>query len=198
MSLSNAVVDGTLAQSVEGYELGTWISGLRQVGEAPRSNTFVGPDLGNATGVETATGRISGGSSGSYAKPSSPTESAAEPGFARGRSLLPKSYRVAGLQQWTGVVVEASDAVFVTELTDRSSGETFMGEFDLDLLGSDKDIRVGDVVYVTARRVEDRGGPTRTTSIRRRRLGRWSEEDVRELNAAAEKELSSFMDLFED
>ncbi|KQO62704.1 hypothetical protein ASF23_06985 [Curtobacterium sp. Leaf261] len=76
---------------------------------------------------------------------------------------------------------------FVAELEDPSDNSTFMAEFERSQLGFDEDLTLGDVVYVTVRSVNSQFGPSKTTSIRMRRLGRWTQAELDSIQLAAHR-----------
>lgn len=97
--------------------------------------------------------------------------------------------RIAGLEKWEGHVTEVDDGVFSAELwpTDSAtSGPVVAADFSNDLIaeGDRGLLVVGAIFYCTVRTVLGPGGrPSRTSSIRMRRTGIWSEsalEDIRE------------------
>ncbi|WP_156364395.1 hypothetical protein [Curtobacterium sp. Leaf261] len=101
--------------------------------------------------------------------------------------FVPSSYRVDALKSWTGVVRELDREFFVAELEDPSDNSTFMAEFERSQLGFDEDLTLGDVVYVTVRSVNSQFGPSKTTSIRMRRLGRWTQAELDSIQLAAHR-----------
>lgn len=106
--------------------------------------------------------------------------------------------RVAGMESWTGYVTAVDDDLFSAELVPGQSGPRVVGDFPLELLGTDDALAVGDVVYVTVRTVLGPGGaPMRTQAIRRRRLGRWSQEEISSHAARAQALHESLGDLID-
>jgi ribosome maturation factor RimP len=96
---------------------------------------------------------------------------------------------INGLRKWEGRVVDVEREEFTVELGgDDGSGPLVLADFDRALLGESdsEDISVGDFVYLTLRMVKDRlGRPHPTTSIRRRRLGKWTIRDSEEVSRRA-------------
>jgi hypothetical protein len=93
-------------------------------------------------------------------------------------------YRVAGMRKWEGRIISVDGEFFTAELTPTTPGPTVNAEFELDLIGDEPDVGQGDVVYVTVRTVKGLSGlPVRTSAIRLRRLGKWSEDEVAELRS---------------
>lgn len=126
------------------------------------------------------------------------TQSRAQPS---GRRALPAAVRVSGLSTWTGRVVEVDEDLFTVELVpDRNTaGGAVLADFNRSLVVDESEpLEVGDVVYVTTRTVRaPHGGRSETSSIRLRRLGHWTSEDVERLSAKAESLASAFADLVE-
>jgi len=108
--------------------------------------------------------------------------------FAHGMNESP---RISGLETWSGRVVDVNSEFFSAELVPVASGPTVLADFERSLLPPSESMEKGDVVYVTSRTVLGRGGyPTRTSSVRLRRLGNWTEDEVRaQLERADSREL---------
>lgn len=95
------------------------------------------------------------------------------------RPFTPETIRVSGLESWTGRVLDLDEDLFTAELVPASGGPSVYADFDRAQLGPERDLSVGDVVYVTVRMVKGPGGyPNRTSAIRLRRLGNWTSEEV--------------------
>jgi hypothetical protein len=106
---------------------------------------------------------------------------------------FPQTYRVSGMQKWDGRIVEIEDGFFTAELSVNGTGPTVLADFDVSQLGPDADLVVGDVVYVTVRTVAGVSGyPSRTSAIRLRRLGNWTEEEIRQQADRASEKLHAF------
>lgn len=104
--------------------------------------------------------------------------------------------RITGMEKWDGRILEVDEEFFSAELTPFEGGEQVIADFPRDLLPDD-DINAGDVIYVTARTVAFRGGPSRTSSVRLRRLGTWTESEIAENSRLAkedEAELAKYFD----
>lgn len=86
--------------------------------------------------------------------------------------------RVTGMQKWEGRVIEVDDDYFSAELVPFADGPVMVADFARDRLDEEEELQPGDVVYVTARTVRGIGGVTHTSTIRLRRLGRWTEEEI--------------------
>jgi hypothetical protein len=100
-----------------------------------------------------------------------------------------------GLQKWEGRVLQVSDDVFTAELEPlQQSGPTIVAEFEIGLIDVDNEetLSPGDVFYLTVRTVWHRGFPTRTSALRLRRLGHWSEAELREVGSRAKRRLEAF------
>ncbi len=151
-------------------------------------------EQGRARRVLTTTGAQEQGRGlvGTTAQPANPLERprVAVPRLDGGRPVLP-SGRISGLQKWKGRVVHVGDDFFTAELLPFSGdGLPLWADFDRQLLGSDTDVSQGDVVYVTVRTVRNRiGYPSKTSSVRLRRLGKWSQEDVDRIRDVAQQHL---------
>ncbi len=93
---------------------------------------------------------------------------------------------ILGLEKWQARVVEVTDSVFTAEMEDEH-GPPLLVDFPLDLLGPDRALVPGDAVYVTVRTVRDRFDyPARTTAVRLRRLGNWSEQELDRIRSSAQ------------
>jgi hypothetical protein len=89
-------------------------------------------------------------------------------------------FDIEGMQKWDGRVVEVDieTGTFTARLSSPDS-TSLLADFESRLLGDDSPPVEGDVVYVTVRTIAGPNGyPTRTSGIRLRRLGNWSEDDV--------------------
>ena len=107
------------------------------------------------------------------------------------------SIRVAGMEKWEGRVLEVDDEYFTVELVPFGLGAEVVADFSTDLLSEDDEIQAGDVVYVTVRTVSGVGGPTRTSAVRLRRLGIWTEENVADRSKRAKKRLAELESSFD-
>ena len=95
------------------------------------------------------------------------------------RPVPPSGFRVSGLETWTGKVVEIEAGGFTAELQPSEQGPRVLADFDRELLSADDELTLGDVIYVTVRTVRGRGGyNNRTSSVRLRRLGNWTIEEI--------------------
>jgi hypothetical protein len=94
------------------------------------------------------------------------------------KPFAPGAYRVSGLDSWTGKITEIEGDVFTAELVPDRDGQTVLADFTRDQIGNEV-VEVGDIVYLTVRMVRGFSGYTnRTSSIRLRRLGAWTREEV--------------------
>lgn len=117
-----------------------------------------------------------------------------------GRSPQLPAFKVHGMQKWDGRVLDVDDGVFSAELTPHEpDGQPVAADFSLDLLLPETDVQPGDLIYVTARTVVDRPGfpPSRTVSVRLRRLGNWTVEDALDVRRRAEAASKRYDHLFE-
>lgn len=159
-------------------------------------------DIVNATRVGASSAANTGLEPRSMTKSSTPpdlsTQSRSHPGSLR---ALPTTFRVSDLSTWTGRVVEVDEDVFTAELTpdERTPGGTVLADFRRDLVVDENEpLQVGDVVYVTTRMVRaPHGGRSETSSVRLRRLGKWTADDVARLSTRASELASGLSDLFD-
>lgn len=117
------------------------------------------------------------------------------------RRSAPALYRVSGLSTWTGRVVDIDDDLFTAELVPDAStgGPVVLADFGVTSVGADADgLTVGDVVYVTSRTVRaPHGGRIETSSIRLRRLGKWTESEVADIQDRAVQLANELADLID-
>lgn len=110
------------------------------------------------------------------------------------------TFRIVGLRKWDGRVIEVDAPYFTAELvpTDGTS-PTVIAEFDLDQLSpSDAEqVAPGTLFYLTVRTVSDRGHRERTSSVRLRRLGKWTDQDTATVAAGVERLRNDLADLWE-
>lgn len=105
--------------------------------------------------------------------------------------------RVQGMRKWHGRVVDREDEFFTAELVPDHPGPTVLADFEVGQLG-EPDVSVGDVVYFTVRMVLSPSGyPTRTSAIRLRRLGLWTQEQVDRIQAEAAADFEDFSQFVE-
>lgn len=103
-------------------------------------------------------------------------------------TVEPPLDRVVGLQKWLARVVSVADDIVELELEADDQGPGLLADFPLELFGEDAPVP-GDVAYVTVRTVKGwRGQPSRTVSVRLRRLGLWTERDVANIASVAARE----------
>jgi hypothetical protein len=105
--------------------------------------------------------------------------------------------RITGMEKWEGRVIDVDDDIFSAELRPLYDGPDVIADFPKSGLAEGDVVQVGDVIYVTARTVKGRGGPTHTSTIRLRRLGRWTEAEIADQAQRAREqaaELSSYVD----
>lgn len=91
-------------------------------------------------------------------------------------------FRISGLSTWTGRVLEVDGDTFTAELVadGQSSQAALQADFlTHDVVVGEERLVPGDVIYVTVRTVRSfRGLPSTTSSVRLRRLGKWTEKEV--------------------
>jgi hypothetical protein len=107
---------------------------------------------------------------------------------------------VTGLDKWEGKILEMDGDTFTAELYPIGrEGIPITADFDLDLLGSDAvNVVPGDVFYLSVRTVKGPSRrPTRTESLRLRRLGRITAEEVQAVYAKADALMEHLEQLFD-
>lgn len=96
-----------------------------------------------------------------------------------------ESWPITGLQMWEGRVVDVADEYFTAELTSMSDDATtgpLRADFRNDSLElADRSVAVGDLFYMTSRKVRTRGRLGTSYSLQVRRSGNWTEADVAEI-----------------
>ena len=114
---------------------------------------------------------------------------------------LPTTFRISNLRTWTGRVIEADDELFSVILTPDSGtpGDVVIADFDRSLVVDETEtLGVGDVVYVTTRMIRGaHGGRSETSSVRLRRPGNWTQEDVDRIRARANSLSDEMSDLID-
>lgn len=133
--------------------------------------------------------------SAAQSKTKSPTLTVRPP-----QSRGPRGRRVTGLDKWEGKILEVHEDTFTAELhLIDHSGMPITADFELSLLGSDAEHATpGDIFYLAVRTVKAPGQrPTRTESLRLRRLGRFSPEEVEAIQARADALLDRLEQLFD-
>lgn len=113
------------------------------------------------------------------------------------RSSETQTVCVAGMEKWEGRVLDVDDDYFTVELVPFSGGTEVIADFSTDLLSEDDNLEAGDVVYVTTRTVAGVGGPTRTSAVRPRRLGVWTETEIAEQSKRAKQRFSELASRFD-
>jgi hypothetical protein len=107
--------------------------------------------------------------------------------------------RVVGMQKWEGRVVEVDDDVFSAEIVPTDDGGPVLADFSRDAIDPDEALAPGDLIYVSVRTVRGRGNlRTKTSSVRRRRVGRWSADEVEAQRERARVRLERIEALIED
>ncbi|MEE6137731.1 hypothetical protein SKC41_15505 [Mycobacterium sp. 050128] len=100
----------------------------------------------------------------------------------------PPDFPIMGMQKWEGRVLDVDDDLISVELVPSGEGPVVTADFARHRL-DEEDVRPGDVVYVTARTIRGWGGPTYTSSIRLRRLGKWTEAEIADQAQRAKEEV---------
>lgn len=165
--------------------------------EAGRAEIAVAARAANATATAN-TGLEAVSTSRSARRNELSTLSRTYPGGFR---AMPTTFRVSDLSTWTGRVVDVDEEMFTAELIpgERTPGGTVLADFNRALVvDEDETLQIGDVIYVTSRMVRaPHGGRSETSSVRLRRLGKWTAEDVALLTARADSLADSVADLFD-
>lgn len=107
---------------------------------------------------------------------------------------------VTGLNKWEGKIRAVEVDFFTAELYPiERDGLPITADFDLELLGSDAASAVpGDVFYLSVRTVGSAGmRPTRTESLRLRRLGRITQKDIQDTYTKADALMEHLEQLFD-
>lgn len=115
-------------------------------------------------------------------------------------AAVPSGAGVLGMEKWQGVVIEVTGDILTAEITSLDHDDSpLQADFDLGLLGPDAStVAVGDVLYLTVRTVTDGSGyRTRTSTLRLRRLGKWTEADVRQARTRALDWMGSLAELMD-
>lgn len=148
--------------------------------------------------------RVSGTSQNQVFGSSIPTtgiRSSAAPAMSPAPSAgqKPASELVTDLKKWTGVIQEIDDCLFTAELSPLDhEGPVLLADFQLKALApDDTNVGIGDIVYLTTRYVSGhdgrgRGYNTVTTQIRLRRMGRWSQDELRHIEDQAKRDAAEF------
>jgi hypothetical protein len=103
-----------------------------------------------------------------------------------------EGFRVSGLARWTGRVIEVDDDLFTAELGPNAGedGPVVVADFSRSQVADE--LVEGDVIYVTVRTVRGLGGqPNRTSSVRLRRLGNWTPDDIEGFRERAKERASA-------
>jgi hypothetical protein len=107
---------------------------------------------------------------------------------------------VTGLDKWEGKILEMDGDTFTAELYPIGrEGMPITADFSLELLGSDAtNVVPGDVFYLSVRTVKGPGRrPARTESLRLRRLGRITPEEVQAVYTKADVLMEHLEQLFD-
>ncbi|KUI42310.1 hypothetical protein AU197_14445 [Mycobacterium sp. IS-1590] len=85
--------------------------------------------------------------------------------------------------------MDVDEDFFSVAMTPFGGGLEVIADFTRDRLSDEEDLQRGDVVYVTVRTIRDETGPHDTSTIRLRRLGTWTADEVAEQTRRAKDEL---------
>lgn len=118
-----------------------------------------------------------------------------------GSGTVPRSAplaHIAGLNKWSGRIVEVDDDTFTAELSPLNhQGPVVLADFKLSDLDADENepIEPGDLFYLAVRTVRERGRRvSRTSTLLLRRLGKWSADEIIASYEAAKAEQQSLRD----
>jgi hypothetical protein len=102
------------------------------------------------------------------------------------------------MKKWEGRILEIDEEIFTAELVPLREGDgpTVVADFELEQLGPDASwVAPGDVFYLTVRTVgEPSGYRTRTSTLRIRRLGTWSADEVSRVRERTSRRIDSLED----
>jgi len=132
---------------------------------------------------------------------SQPDTESRSKGYAPERLEHPGLFRVAGMLKWDGRIVDVAEGgeYFTAELTPLESGPVVLADFPIANLGEEVDPKPGDVIYVTVRQVTTPAGfPTHTSAVRYRRLGNWTDAEVKEIQERALERRNRLRGLLDD
>lgn len=106
-------------------------------------------------------------------------------------------FNVTGMQKWEGRVLRIDGEVFEAELAPlEHSGPVVHADFDVSQLATEidpKELQPGDMFYVTVRTITEAGGPpTRTSALRLKRVGRWTEDELNRIKQRAARRSREF------
>ena len=98
-------------------------------------------------------------------------------------------------------MIDVDVDIFTAEISALDAGDDAVpvyADFEKDLLKPDL-VEVGDIVYVTARMVDPGRGfsPSKTLSVRLRRIGNWNESEVSEIVEKAHQSWLRLQDLID-
>ena len=115
------------------------------------------------------------------------------------RRLVNRSLqRVSGLQTWQGRVLDIDAEIFSAEIVPIDhDGPTLVADFQVSKLAPQDDsgeLHIGDVFYLTVRTIKDKGNlPSTTSSLRMKRVGHWTEQELESARSEANLLLDEIM-----
>jgi hypothetical protein len=130
---------------------------------------------------------------------STPTESSSASLNRQMGSPQRNPERVVGLLRWEGQILEISDDLLTVGLAPADhDGPELVADFDASLLGPDSNYATpGDIIYLTTRTVRNVNGyPYQTSSLKLRRPGVWSEQELREIRNIAKEQAEFFKGMY--
>lgn len=118
--------------------------------------------------------------------------------FIDARTVGIETWPIHGLLTWEGKVVEVGKEIFTAELTsldEQSKTSVLRADFRIDALDlGDHAAAVGDLFYMTARKVRIRGRLSTSYSLQIRRPGNWTDADVADIRSRTRARLQLLED----
>jgi hypothetical protein len=113
--------------------------------------------------------------------------------FVDVRTIGLETWPINGLRTWEGKIVEVDGDYFTAELTPTNvegSPAVLRSDFRSDnLQSSDHVVAVGDLFYLTARKVRTKGRIRTSYSFQLRRTGSWTEAELAQVRARTQARL---------
>jgi hypothetical protein len=100
-----------------------------------------------------------------------------------------KAWPIDGMKKWEGRVLEVEEKTFSAELSAVDEDwPPVVADFRINLLEVENStVQPGDAFYLTVRRVRLASGVVTTSSLRLRRLGNWTQDDLAEIKVRAQR-----------
>lgn len=121
---------------------------------------------------------------------------------AHGNTALPYSLEpghILGMKKWEGRVLEVENDLLTAELSPLDhEGPSLQADFELNLLApDDTQVQVGDTIYLTVRTIQEKGYRSVTSTLRLRRVGKWSELELAQARSRAKRRQEAFQQYVE-